>query len=330
MINGLSSENNLIKGEIGIHLSFQDSKGGRGLVRRIREAIDPAAAAAVYAEADLLSARSMSNVASELKHAFPTLSEVSCAALAFGITQEQKKLENVLKALSEAATMIEPDAESYGNVDENFASNWIYEVGRVSDEDMRKIWARVLACEANDEWTCSRRTMRILSEMDSFEANDFSWLCAVSSIDDFGFPLRPLYASWFDNNCALDFDIAALVEMGLIEKSEPKAFMVKSDGDTDTNFRERGLPKDAVYLDGTTEYVIKTRDSVFSIELDVIGEEYRNGDRTLTPLSFPFKYCFTRCGLDLARICDVPELFGGDLSDLVDDYYSWKKRMALY
>ena len=79
------------------------------------------------------------------------------------------------KALPHLEQDADPDA-----MEDDWIANFFDKCRIVSDDDMQKLWSRVLAGEANVAGTYSKRTVNTLSDLDKTDANLFSKLCGFA------------------------------------------------------------------------------------------------------------------------------------------------------
>ena len=67
---------------------------------------------------------------------------------------------------------------------EEMENDWImnfFDKGRmVSDDDMQELWARILAGEANNSGSFSRRTVNLVADLDKRDADLFKNLCGFA------------------------------------------------------------------------------------------------------------------------------------------------------
>lgn len=97
------------------------------------------------------------------------------------------KTKNFLKIAQQADEMManqkqSKDAEEDNNkCQNNFSFDWLMRffdaVGNISDKDLQQLWAKVLAGEIAEPKTCSLRTLDMIRNMSSEEAEIFSHLC---------------------------------------------------------------------------------------------------------------------------------------------------------
>ena len=90
--------------------------------------------------------------------------------------REQENLENI--ALRAAEEIAELDLTDDIIVKDEVGDDWLHKfsqfAGAVSDEEMQKVWAKLLAGEFRKPGTFSFRTLRLVSELDDSIAKDFA------------------------------------------------------------------------------------------------------------------------------------------------------------
>ena len=86
---------------------------------------------------------------------------------------EQSNLENtIIKALS----YLNEDA-SPQDMDNDWIKNHIDKCKHISDDNMQELWAKILAGEANNPGSYSKKTVNILGDLEQTEAQVFTALC---------------------------------------------------------------------------------------------------------------------------------------------------------
>ena len=87
--------------------------------------------------------------------------------------QRQRNMESITaKALPQLNENATPSS-----VEDDWIVNFFEKSRIVSDNEMQELWSRVLAGEANDPGTYSKRTVNFLSDLDKDEAALFTKLC---------------------------------------------------------------------------------------------------------------------------------------------------------
>ena len=93
-------------------------------------------------------------------------------------THHQLNMENITRR---ALTQLAEDA-SPQDMDDDWIANFFDKCRNISDEDMQKIWSRVLAGEANSPGKFSRKTINILNDLEKRYAMLFQELCGFSCV----------------------------------------------------------------------------------------------------------------------------------------------------
>lgn len=92
---------------------------------------------------------------------------------------EINKLKNFINSANFASEeLLRTEAqETNDNIDFDWIMRFFDAVGNVSNEELQKLWGKVLAGEIKQPGTCSLRTMDIIHNMSSKEAKIYSKLC---------------------------------------------------------------------------------------------------------------------------------------------------------
>lgn len=149
-------------------------KGGRGIIRRIREAIDPKAAAKLYADAAIIASKGVSEIAQELLE-LGTPAHLATAQ-AYEIYRGASKLSHLGRALEHAEGCLNPEA-TYSAPTDEFVNNFTEAVENVSDDDVLRMFGQVLAGEMEHSGSFSKKTLSILKDMSREDAESFQKLC---------------------------------------------------------------------------------------------------------------------------------------------------------
>ena len=100
--------------------------------------------------------------------------------------EEAKKQENIENVLDQAVPLIEDTAQPE-KVDDDWFANYFDKVKTVSNEDVQKHWADLLAKEVNQPGSFSKRTVNTLHTLDQKDAILFESLCRYVWIIDSDF-----------------------------------------------------------------------------------------------------------------------------------------------
>ena len=117
------------------------------------------------AEASLISAESQIQV-----------SELNVRAMHRFVEEESKKQAN-MEAITAGALSLLQDNSKPQNIDNDWIANFFDKSKIVSDTDMQKFWARILAQEANGPGAFARKTVNLLADLDREDAELFVGLC---------------------------------------------------------------------------------------------------------------------------------------------------------
>lgn len=125
------------------------------------------------AEAEVQADRIRKVGAAETDIEVATLKERAAARFA---NEEMTKQLNMEGIIEKAIPHLNDDADP-----EEMENDWImnfFDKGRmVSDDDMQELWARILAGEANNPGSFSRRTVNLVADLDKRDAAMFRNLC---------------------------------------------------------------------------------------------------------------------------------------------------------
>lgn len=211
------------------------------------------------------------------------------------VNAEQERAQANLEAiLVSAADNIREDAKS-GQMDDDWLANFFEKARLFSDEEMQRLWAQVLAGEANAPGSFSRRTINALANLEKSEAELFRRVCSFCLVDGEGNALlivrnvaNKFRADDFYSHRGLFYGhILSLMEVGLI------------------TFESEGMS------------VAGSRFAFSYFGRQIIVEKNPNSNA----LSIG-QVTLTRVGEELARICK-PEIDNGFLEHIIA---SWQKQ----
>lgn len=95
------------------------------------------------------------------------------------VAEETKKQANMEQIIRDALPQLEEKATPQ-DVPDDWLTNF-FEKGRIiSDAEMQKLWAKVLAGEANNPGSFSKATVNLLSNLDKSDAEAFTRLCGFA------------------------------------------------------------------------------------------------------------------------------------------------------
>ena len=93
--------------------------------------------------------------------------------------QEQKRQANIHSVVEQAAGQLGNKKVPDSDVDHDWTARFFNEVQDVSSEEMRSLWARVLAGEIERSGSTSVRTLSVLKDLDQNMAHLFRTLCSA-------------------------------------------------------------------------------------------------------------------------------------------------------
>lgn len=170
----ISTEANLVKGNFSINI--QD-RAARGIIRRIREAIDPVAAAQIYTDAAKIVSEGISVITQDLIKAGTPRHLASTQA--YEIYRGAVKLTHLSQAFEYAESYTD-DIKEYNKPSDEFINNYTSAVEEVNDDEILRMFGKVLAGEMESPGKFSKKTLSILKNMNSDDAKAFEKLCAHS------------------------------------------------------------------------------------------------------------------------------------------------------
>ena len=134
------------------------------------------------------------------------------------VVREQRNIEDVVM---EASTYLSESARPE-DIDDDWLANHFDHARKVSDSDMRTLWARLLAGEADNPGSFSKKTVNVLADMDKETATAFASLCKfncnVGGTGDRLFILDDGQEIYESNNIDFDSEMA-LRFLGLVDRN---------------------------------------------------------------------------------------------------------------
>jgi hypothetical protein len=152
------------------------------------------------------------------------------------LEEEAKKQSNMESITQDALPLLGKESKPE-NVKDDWITNFFDKSRIVSDEDMQKLWARVLAGEANAPGAFSKRTVNLLADLDKADAELFTRLCGFSWMIGFLAPLLLDLQQDLYRKHGIDFSgLSHLESLGLLQFN------------TITGFQLEKLPKQLTFL----------------------------------------------------------------------------------
>jgi hypothetical protein len=143
------------------------------------------------------------------------------------LTEEAKRQKNIETITEKALPSVQDDAKP-DQINDDWISNFFDKCRLVSDDEMQKIWAKVLSGEANSPGKYSKRTVNLLASLDKSDAESFLKVCAFRMPINDGHPLiydteSPLYES----NGVTFPSVSHLESIGLVYFQPLAGFVMK-------------------------------------------------------------------------------------------------------
>jgi hypothetical protein len=93
--------------------------------------------------------------------------------------EESKKQKNIEDITQRALPDLKEDAEPH-KLEDDWLVYFFDRCRLVSDQEMQRLWSRVLAGEANSPGAFSKRTLKFLSDLERADADSFTRLCGFA------------------------------------------------------------------------------------------------------------------------------------------------------
>ncbi|GHV52068.1 hypothetical protein FACS1894206_00160 [Deltaproteobacteria bacterium] len=147
------------------------------------------------------------------------------------LEEEAKKQKNIEDITVQAIPHLKEDTNAE-NMDDDWIMNFFDKSRIISNTEMQSLWARVLAGEANNPGTYSKRTVNLLGGLDKSDAELFTKLCGFCWVVGDTVPLVFDVKSEIYRIHGIHFEtLGHLASIGLVQ-FEPL-----------TNFKRIGFPK---------------------------------------------------------------------------------------
>jgi hypothetical protein len=108
------------------------------------------------------------------------ISDIQDRALRRLVLEEAKKQNNIESIIAKALPQVTEESKPL-DVEDDWIANFFDKCRLISDEDMQKLWAKVLAGESNQPGTFSKRTISVLAALDKSDAMMFTQLCGFNT-----------------------------------------------------------------------------------------------------------------------------------------------------
>lgn len=208
-------------------------------ISSVRGALDPAGCAREFAEARRLKTESDIEVYGLYRRNMPWLSERQAFLYANGFVTTPSQADNVF-AVFEAAESKVDESDEAGGLSAPVVESVVDGAKGAYDDEARELWASVLAGEMERPGSVSKRTMRILSDMEKAHAEAFLKLCGFATYiytrkSEKGRAKQPVIALFIDENyrsyncneITVD-ELSELESLGLIDKGMMSGLIVQA------------------------------------------------------------------------------------------------------
>ena len=220
-----------------------DAKGRASFPQRFLEGVakakDPVGYAMKQAEALTARSKALADACELYRKTFPTFSDNQICLLAFGYTMTAPEADNIADVLCRTAGKLPegatPDALPAECIDEDVKG-----AATAYEEELREMWASLIAEEVVEGVAYRKRTKHALSEMSAGDVRAFKTLCSYSPWTRVGpsnvmTPVPVLASvkgeSWTHNNGAITGEeLSMFGSLGLIDTSRWTTFTIKGRG----------------------------------------------------------------------------------------------------
>ena len=257
-------EPNLVSAGLGVFGGLALSPTGAALVDKISDAVGWLAAPAQ--EVRMARARATANMI--LAQSDMEIADLQAASLIeradFRIAVERVVQQmNIETIITKALDHLEECAVPH-EMDNDWVLNFFDKCKYTSDEQLQEVWAKLIAGEANNPGTFSRKTVNVVGDLDSDGANLFSTYCRfVFGVGNQGVPLIVLDQSQnlptIYQDQGVDFNaLRLLAETGLIMIGFEQLALV-------INYTMSGLPEKLLLSYGERTRSMQCPDGFISI-----------------------------------------------------------------
>ncbi len=104
------------------------------------------------------------------------LTEIQQRGIERLVRQEARKQENIENITAQAAKELPPNAKTE-DLEEDWVAHFFDRCEKVSDKEMQSLWSSLLAGEATNPGTYSKRTVDFVASMDKKDAELFTKFC---------------------------------------------------------------------------------------------------------------------------------------------------------
>jgi len=247
-------------------------------IAKTRRALNPAKYENNLAEARLAQATSVCKAIDFYRHTMPSLSDGQCLLLACGYSLTPAEADNVMDVLSDTASSVDCGSNPE-TLRDDFKDEFIRGSTNAYEEDVRKLWVKLLSSELKQPGTFSKRTLGTLKEMSREDAEAFQAFCSCAV--GFGDSRNPIpvltgidSGGWTYDHESFTVDQMSLISsLGLVDTSVWTTFTVGAN----------------------SNLVVRSNSELFVLENNTDGEKKLDfGNARFTPI-----------GRELSLVCEV-------------------------
>jgi Protein of unknown function (DUF2806) len=195
------------------------------------------------------------------------------------LQEEVKKQEN-LEDIMEKTIPLLKEGSKPEKIDDDWLMNYVDKAKLISDDEMKTLWAKILAGEANNPNSFSKRTVNFLGSMDKIDAEIFNAVCRYSAI----FIGNPTLFFYGENPIYNDLTFSRLTHLDSIG-------LIKYDNITTFSLTEST---------GAKQIGFSYFEKGFSITFKDLGNPNINIGSAM----------FTQLGLEIFQLCKIEPVLG--------------------
>lgn len=216
------------------------------------------------------------------------LNEIQQRGIERFVQQEARKQANIEAITAQAASQLDESAKT-DNLEEDWIAHFFDKCDKVSDAEMQTLWSSLLAGEAQNPGTYSKRTVDFVATMDKKDAELFTNFCQFVWMVGSATPLIFDFENEIYTKNGINFaSLKHLDAIGLISFESL------------SGYRRFGLPKKAVFFYYGQPTLV----------------EFENDNNNEVQIG---KVLFTKAGLELINICGAKrsqEFYENSVSEL--------------
>lgn len=136
--------------------------------------------------------------------------------------------QNIERIATKALPLLKAEAKPQA-MDKDWIAHFFDHARLTSDDDMQELWARILAGEANDHGSFSKRTVNLVGTFDKADAEAFEALCRFGWQEPFfGRPIvTDLALDLFKKNGVTFDSLMHLEDIGLLSLGEATEYIIQ-------------------------------------------------------------------------------------------------------